>query len=321
MKKPSAHQHRRTALKGISGLAVAPALIGSARAQGRVRWKLQSHLPKSSVSFQGSLGVLADELEKRTDGRFTLELLGAGELAKGGEIFNFVRRGVVPMGSTSSTYNLGESELAGFYYGIPGAFRDAWEMALFTKQFGLEEAINDELRPKGVFYMADKSVSTELVLKRELSDDTNLGGIKIRSSGILVDFLGAAGFMPQAIAGPELYQALATGVVDGAHWGGPAGAMSMKLWEVAPVHMRQSLVISNETYVINVKAYEALPDDLRAIFRTLLEERFYARTMETKLARFDEASKVVLEKEMEKGDRARRIGEKLIEFRKELGHA
>src|SRR5690606_13093007 len=82
MKKPSAHQHRRTALKGISGLAVAPALIGSARAQGRVRWKLQSHLPKSSVSFQGSLGVLADELEKRTDGRFTLELLGAGELAK-----------------------------------------------------------------------------------------------------------------------------------------------------------------------------------------------------------------------------------------------
>ena len=86
---------RRNILKGTLAVAAAPAIITSARAQAKVTWKVQSHWPKASGSFDDSLGVLAKELEERTDGRFKLETLGAGEIAKGGEIYNIVRRGVV----------------------------------------------------------------------------------------------------------------------------------------------------------------------------------------------------------------------------------
>ncbi|MFA7503785.1 MAG: TRAP transporter substrate-binding protein DctP [Burkholderiaceae bacterium] len=336
---------RRNILKGTLAVAAAPAIITSAQAQTKIRWKVQAHWPKASVSFVDSLGVLATELEQRTDGRFTLETLGAGEIAKGGEIFNIVRRGVVQMGTTNPGYNPAETELHGLYFGMPGTLRDPWELMYLTKNLGLEAAVNDEMRPKGLFYMADKAYPTELVLKNKIEAGADLGAVKVRSYGNTLEFLAAAGFAPQQVDGSELYQAIATGVVDGAHWGAAQGALSMKLWEVAPIQMRPALAISNDTYIINVAAYDELPDDLRLIFISLLEERYYRRSLQYKelevtalntgvakmnvqveqfpddvLARFAEASRDILAKEMAKGPKAEEFGDKLIGLMKKLGY-
>ncbi|MFA7503781.1 MAG: substrate-binding domain-containing protein [Burkholderiaceae bacterium] len=345
MHESNKHLNRRNVLKGTLAVAAAPALITSARAQPKIQWKLQSHWPKGVESFRGSLGVLGRELEARTDGRFEIEFLGAGEIAKGPEIFNVVRRGVVQMGTTSSAYNLGESELQGMYYGVPGSLRDPWEMMHLTKNLGLEAAINKLLEPRGVFYLADKAYPTELVLKDGIEPGTDLSGIKVRSTGTMLEFLAAAGFAPQFIDGAELYQAIATGIVDGAHWGGAAGALGMKLWEVAKVHMQPALMIANDVYIINTEAYEKLPEDLRVIFRSLVEERYFARSVDYKyqeaialntglskmgvrveqfpadvLARFAEASQAALAKEVAKGPAAKEYGEKLSGLMKELGY-
>ena len=104
---------RRTLLKGSLALAAAPAIIGSARADTQVTWKVQAHWPKASGSFNDSLGVLAKQLEERTGGRFKMELYGAGEIAKDREIYNVVKRGVVPMGTISPGYILGEAQAMG----------------------------------------------------------------------------------------------------------------------------------------------------------------------------------------------------------------
>lgn len=337
--------NRRGVLKGTLAVAAAPALISAARAQEKVRWKVQSHWPKASVSFEGSLTVLAKELERRTDGRFTMELLGAGEIAKGPEIFNVVRRGVVPMGTTNPGYNPTESELHGLYYGLPGTMRDPWELMHLSKNLGLEADLNELMHPKGVMYFADKAYPTELVLKKKIEPGANLGAVKVRSYGNTLEFLAAAGFAPQQVDGSELYQALATGVIDGAHWGAAQGALSLKLWEVAPVHMRPPLAISNDTWIVNVKAYEKLPPDLREAFTSVVNERYGLRSLEYKhleaialntgiekmgvtveqfpddiMARFAEASKTILAKEEAKGPKAKEYVGKLTDLMKDLGY-
>ena len=96
-----------------------PAVIGTAHAQEKVSWKVQSHWPKASGSFNDSLVVLQKELEERTGGRFKMELYGAGEIAKDREIFNVVRKGVVQMGTISPAYILGEAQAMGLFYGVP----------------------------------------------------------------------------------------------------------------------------------------------------------------------------------------------------------
>ncbi|MFZ5784300.1 MAG: TRAP transporter substrate-binding protein DctP [Pseudomonadota bacterium] len=337
--------HRRGILAGSIAVAATPAIIGSALAQEKVTWKVQSHWPKASGSFNDSLGVLAKLLEERTGGRFKLELFGAGEIAKDREIYNVVRRGVVPMGTISPGYILGEAQAMGLFYGVPGTLRETWEMLQLTKNLGIEDMVNEELRPKGVIIKGEKAYPTELVLRKKIETLADLGSLKVRSAGTMLEYLAAAGASPQQVAGPEIYQALATGVVDGAHWGAAIGALSMKFWEVARYHMKPALGITNDAWIVNVAALNKLPPDLKLQFTSLLEERYFLRSVEylqkeaialntgvTKmnvevvrfpnevLKKFAEASEKILKKEEAKGPIAAKGAQALIGLMKDLGY-
>lgn len=336
---------RRSMLKASVAAAAAPAIISSAHAQEKVTWKVQAHWPKASGSFNDSLGVLAKELDARTGGSFKLEMYGAGEIAKDREIYNIVRRGVVPMGTISPAYILGEAQAMGLLYGVPGTLRESWEMMHLTKNLGIEKMVNDELRPKGVIIMAEKAYPTEVVLKKKISSAADLGSLKIRSTGTMLEYLAAAGSSPQQIAGPEIYQAISTGVVDGAHWGAAIGALSMKFWEVAKFHMKPALGFANDAYIVNVAALEKLPADLRLQFLSLIEERYFRRSveylhqeavalttgkakMDVEVVRFPDdvmkkfaaASKEILKKETSKGEVANKGGEVLTKLMTDLGY-
>jgi TRAP-type C4-dicarboxylate transport system substrate-binding protein len=340
--------NRRNLVGGSLGAVAAltlPAIVRSANAQEKVSWKVQAHWPKASGSYNDSLVVLQKELEQRTGGRFKLELFGAGEIAKDREIYNIVRRGVVPMGTISPGYVLGEAQAMGLYYGVPGALRESWEMMHVTKNLGIEKMVNDELQPKGVMMLGDKAYPTEIVLKKKITSVADLGSLKVRSAGTMLEYLAAAGMAPQQVAGPEIYQAMSTGVVDGAHWGAAVGALSMKFWEVAPFHMKPALGFTNDVYVFNLAALNKLPADLRLILTSLVEERYYRRTIEylqqeavalstgrakmnVEVVRFpddvlkklSEASKVIMQKEINKGPIAAAGAEAMNKLRGDLGY-
>ncbi|MEZ5661047.1 MAG: hypothetical protein R3E83_21820 [Burkholderiaceae bacterium] len=138
---------------------------------------------------------------------------------------------------------------------------------------------------------------------------------------------------------------MASGVVDGAHWGAAQGALSMSLWEVAKFHMKPTMGLAMDTLIMNQKAIDALPDDLRTAFFNLLEVRFWKRTTEYQykeqlalakgtgemkvkvarfpddvLAKFSEASGTILKEEAAKGGNAAKGVEMLNEFMKNLGY-
>jgi TRAP-type mannitol/chloroaromatic compound transport system substrate-binding protein len=338
--------NRRNLLKASLATAAMPAVITSARAQEKITWKVQSHWPKASGSFNDSLGALAKELDKRTGGRFKLEMLGAGEIAKDREIYNVVRRGVVPMGTISPGYILGEAQAMGLYFGIPGTLRESWQMMHLTKNLGVEDLVNEELRPKGVLILADKAYPTEVVLRKKVTSLADFSSLKIRSAGTMLEYLAAAGSSPQQVAGPEIYQAISTGVVDGAHWGAAIGALSMKFWEVAKYHMKPALGFTTDAYIINTAALDKLPTDLRLQFLSLVEERYFRRSVEylhqeavalttgtttmgvevvnfppDVLKKFAEASTGILNKEAAKGERAGKARASLDKLMKDLGYA
>jgi TRAP-type mannitol/chloroaromatic compound transport system substrate-binding protein len=273
--------NRRAILRGamLAPLA-APALVGKGLAQGAVTWRVQSHWPKASSSFSDSLGVLASELEKRTDGAFRLELFGAGEFGKGKDIYQLIKRGVLPMGTCSPSYFQGEVQAASFGYGIPGTFREPWEMQHAIKNLGIEDLMNEEMIPTGVLYKSEKVYPTELVVSKKIETAGDFAGLKLRSSGTTLDYLAAAGAAPQYIPGAELYQSLSSGVVDGAHWGAAIGAKSMSLWEVAKYHVKPSLGLTGDGFIVNIKELEKLDSEMQLILTTLMEERFWRRSAE-----------------------------------------
>ena len=273
--------NRRSLLRGAGAAAIAtPALVGKGIAQGSVTWRVQSHWPKASSSFSGSLEAMATALEERTDGAFKLELLGDGEFAKGADIYPLVRKGVVPMGTLAASYLQDHAQSANFVYGIPGTFRESWEFQHATKNMGLEDLMNEELDSQGMMLMAEKVLPVEMVVSKKIESADDFRGLKIRSSGAMLDYLNAAGAAPQYIPGAELYQALSSGVVDGAHWGAAVGAKSMSLWEVCKYHYKPALGMSTDSWIINKSELDKLDPEMRSALLDLIEIRFFQRSSE-----------------------------------------
>jgi len=263
-------------------LGVSAALTASpAAAQETVTWKVQSHWPGSSSSFEDSLVRLKNVLAERTDGRLQLELYESGALFKARETFKAVSRGVLEMGTINASYAQASMSLAGIASGLPFAFRNVWEASYFLQSLGFEQMLRDEAAEHGVYWSTEKAYPTEMVVKTPINSQEDFSRLKIRSTGTLQRFLTEAGAAASYIPGSELYSALDSGIIDGAHWGAAQGAASMGLYEVTKYHVKPSLTIAGtDAIIVSQKALDKLPEDMQQTVKKTLEEHFWVRTNE-----------------------------------------
>lgn len=275
-------QLRKRLVVGSAAIALAMTALLSPMAQADddvIKWKVQSHWPGASSSYEDSLVRIKNVLAERTDGRLQLQLFEAGALFKAPEIFNAVSRGVIQMGTISPAYAQDKMTLAGVASGLPFAFHHVWEAVYFHKNMGFEDMLRKEAAKYNVYYSTDKIYPTEMVLKKPIESWDDFTGLKIRSSGALQKFLTDAGAAGTYLPGGELYQALSSGVVDGAHWGAAQGAASMGLYEVAKYHVKPALNIAGtDVFIVSQKALDALPEGMAKIVKDALEEQFWIRT-------------------------------------------
>ncbi|WP_323750271.1 TRAP transporter substrate-binding protein DctP [Marinobacter sp.] len=252
-----------------------------AAAQETFTWKVQVHWPAASSSYTDSMLRLKRVIEERTDGRLKLNIYEAGALFKAKDTFNAVSRGILEMGAISPSYAQDKVSLAGIASGLPFAFRNVWEAAYFHQQLGFEQMLRDEAAEHGVYWSTDKVFPTEIVVKNPINNWDDFTKLKIRSSGVLQKFLTEAGAAASYIPGSELYSALDSGIVDGAHWGAVQGAASMSLYEVAKYHVQPALNIAGtDVFLVNQKALDKLPEDMQVIVKQALAEQFWIRTNE-----------------------------------------
>lgn len=244
-----------------------------------ITWKCPTHWPMASSSYKDSLLAVAERIKKRTNGRLIIEPYAAGALVPGKEIFNAVKRGMVPIGITSSAYPLAQVPLMNVASGLPLNFGEVWEAVYFHKWLGFEQMMKDECAKHGLVYFTDKVYPTELSLKKPVRKFEDFKGLKLRSSGIMQTYLTSIGAAASYIPGSEIYAALASGVMDGAHWGAVQGSYSMKFYDVNKYHLRPALnVAATDIWLVNKKAVDKLPKDLQEILLQTLEEQFWLRT-------------------------------------------
>ena len=244
-----------------------------------VTWKCVAHWPMASSSYKGSLVVIADKIKERTNGRLIIEPHPAGALVPAKEEFNAVKRGMVPIAVTSAAYPLAQVPLMNVASGLPLNFGEVWEAAYFYQWLGFEKMLKDEVAKHGLLYFTDKVYPTELSLKKPVYTFEDFKGLKLRSSGILQTFLTSIGAAASYLPGSEIYPALASGVMDGAHWGAVQGSASMKFYDVSKYHLRPALnVAGTDIWLVNKKALAKLPEDIQNTLVSTLQEHFWLRT-------------------------------------------
>jgi TRAP-type C4-dicarboxylate transport system substrate-binding protein len=264
----------------LAALLVSP-LVASAQAKGKVvTWRVQSHYPSSSPSYQDSVIVVAEKIKERTGGRLVLEPFPADALMPSNEIFNAVKRGMIPAGVSAAGYFRAQLPVVGLAHGLPYSFKDSAQAAHFIKKLGYEKMVQDSMiKRHGVLFYVDRAYPTELVTKKPIQSYDDFKGMKLRSAGVLQKFLTAAGATATSIPGGEVYTSLSTGVIDGAHWGAAIGALGMNLYDSCKFHMKPPLTVAGtDVWLINQKAFEGLPKDVQKIVVEILEEHFWSRT-------------------------------------------
>jgi len=276
--------------RGIIGLTIIIIFLGAlvifhGKALGQVQkfeLKLQSHLIQPEI--ERTVAYFKYMVEKLTHGQITIALHPVGAIVPAKEMLTALRRGVLDMVHCMEGYWAGEVPGSEAASGLPFAFQTIEEAWFFMWKGGLVEVMREEYAKHNVYYIPWEPFQTELMTKKPINRVEDLKGMKLRSSGAIAEWLKKCGASTVFIPGGELYTALATGVVDGAHWGHAGPMYEMKFHEVLKYFMKPPVLWGcwNQLYV-NMDLWKRLTPDQRTIIETAAQASAYFSTLHTQM--------------------------------------
>jgi C4-dicarboxylate-binding protein DctP len=257
----------------LSGLvAVAMAIGSQASAQQPIIIKFSHVVAPDTPKGKGAL-KFQELAEKYTGGKVKVEVFANSTLYKDKEELEALQLGAVQMlaPSLAKFGPLGVKEFEVF--DLPYIIPDKAALARVTKGKVAKELFA-KLAPKGIEGLAYWDNGFKIMTgNKPMHHVADFHGMKMRiqSSKVLESEMRALGAIPQAMAFSEVYQAMSTGVVDGAE-NPPSNVYTQKMHEV-----QKHATMSNHGYVgyaviVNKKFWDGLPNDIRAQVQKAMDD-------------------------------------------------
>jgi C4-dicarboxylate-binding protein DctP len=256
----------------ILGTALSVALAAPAWAQSQIVIKFSHVVAPNTPKGKGSL-KFQELAEKYTSGKVKVEVYPNSQLYKDNEELQALQLGSVQMLAPSlakfGPLGVKEFEVFDLPYILPdkAALNKVTHGALGKKLLGL-------LAPKGITGLAywDNGFK-DMSANKKLLVPADFRGLKMRiqSSKVLEAQMRALGAIPQVMAFSEVYQALATGVVDGTE-NPPSNEYTQKMHEVQKFTMRSGHGYVGYAVIANKKFWDGLPADIRASLEKAMKE-------------------------------------------------
>jgi TRAP-type mannitol/chloroaromatic compound transport system substrate-binding protein len=260
---------RRGFFAASAGAAAAGVTLAAppAIAQGNTVWRMQTHWPTGNWYYDEVFVRFCNRITEATGGELTVEPYAPDALVPTGEVLNAVRRGLLESAFIYPAYWIGRVPAAGHLNGHIGTWQGHEEMDIFYYEMGGLDIIREAYAEQGVHQVGPVSYSgLTLWGNRPLRTVADFQGWPVRSTGAAGLVLARMGASPVSIPGGELYQALQTGVVDGAHWGSTATAWGMNFQEVCSYIMEPDLIGHlNGEVMVGLDAWNAIGDELKAV--------------------------------------------------------
>jgi len=256
----------------VLGATLSLALAGPALAQSPIVIKFSHVVAPNTPKGKGSL-KFQELAEKYTNGKVKVEVYPNSQLYKDNEELQALQLGSVQMLAPSlakfGPLGVKEFEVFDLPYILPdkAALNKVTQGALGKKLLGL-------LQAKGIVGLAywdngfkDMSANKKLLLPADFR------GLKMRiqSSKVLEAQMRALGAIPQVMAFSEVYQALATGVVDGTE-NPPSNEYTQKMHEVQKYTTRSGHGYVGYAVITNKKFWDGLPADIRTSLEKAMKE-------------------------------------------------
>src|SRR5687767_7592554 len=262
---------RRHFIAATAAAAVVAAL--PAQAQQKQVLKVSDVHPITYPTMD-ALVKMGAKLEKATNGRLTFQMFPGGQLGAEKEMIEQAQVGALhiaristgPMGPVVDELNV---------FNMPFVFRDEAHMRkVIDGPIGKE--LLDKLTASSARLVAlgwMDAGTRNVYAKKPVTKPADLKGMKIRMMGnpLFVDTMNAMGGNGISMGFGELYQALQTGVVDGAE-NNPPTIVTHKHHEIAKVYSLTGHLIIPEIFVFSKVSWDKLSKADQDLIRKLSRE-------------------------------------------------
>ncbi len=270
------HNDRRKFLKGGAIAATGAAIAGFpmiARAQQTFNWKMTTTWPAGTPFYQsgpGSAEAFAQKVDKMSNGRLKIKVFAAGELLPAFEGFDACSKGTVEMNHGVAYYWSGKTFAAQYFGTVPFGMSYLGQMA-WLQEGGGQQLWEETYKPFGVLPFAVGCTGVQMTgwFKKPIKSVADFKGLKMRIPGLAGRVYAALGVDVKLLPGGEIFPALERGVIDAAEWVGPYLDQRLGLQNAAKYYYATGWHEPSTTseIVINEKAYNALPADLKEIIK------------------------------------------------------
>lgn len=279
--------------------------------QPNVRWRLASSFPRSLDTLYGINDYLAERVSQMSDGRFTIRPYPAGEIVPALQVLDAVQQGTVPLGNTSSYYYTGKNPALAFDTGVPFGLTARQQFAWLYEGGGLE-LTRELFADFNIINFPAGSTGAQMGgwFRREISQLSDLGGLKMRIPGLGGEVMSRLGVAVQVLAGGEIYQALERGAIDATEWVGPHDDERLGLHQVASFYYSPGWWEPGPTlaFYVNRDAWGTLPTVYQEVLRGAMMQA--AMTMTT---RYDSLNPQALERLIAAGVQLRTFSRDIME--------
>ena len=258
---------------GVGGAAAGAAVLGApaiARAE-TIEWKMTTAFPPGQPFYSigpGSLTDFADRVRAMSAGALDIQVYHAGELVPAFEGFDAVRQGIVQCNGWVSYFGAGKVPAAQFFGAVPFGMSTQGQNAWFYVGDGID-LWHEVYDPLGLvaFPIGTTGVQMTGWFNKEIESLDDMKGLRLRIPGLAGQAYARLGVEVKVLPGGEIFPALERGVIDAAEWVGPAQDKILGLNNAATYYYttgwHEPTTVTE--LAINKSAWEALPEELRAI--------------------------------------------------------
>jgi tripartite ATP-independent transporter DctP family solute receptor len=259
---------RLTTLLGATALALASAL--TAQAQTVLKW---AHVYETSEPFHTESVWAAEEIGKRTEGRYKIDVFPASQLGKEADLNQGLKLGTVDIIISGSSFAAREYAPIGVTY-FPYTFRDPGHLIAYTKSDvfkrlaqGYEQASGNHIT--AVTYYGTRHTTSN----RPISKCADMQGLKMRVPDVpaYLAMPRACGANTTPIAFAEVYLALQNGTVEAQE--NPLTTIeAKKFYEVQKHIVLTGHIVDHLNTLISKSLWSQLSDADKQIFAEVTQQ-------------------------------------------------
>lgn len=254
---------KRTLLKTLLA-AAAVAIAGPAVAQTKLKW---AHVYETSEPYHTESVWAAEEIKKRTNGKFEIQVFPASSLGKETDINQGMQLGTVDLIISGPSFAARSYPRLGIAY-YPFIFRDGDHLLAYSKSPVFKEMVDGFRAKTGIQILAYTYYGARhTTAQKPFTDCAGMKGIKIRVPDVPAYRATpeSCGANPTPIAFAEVYLALQNGTVEAQE--NPLTTIeAKKFFEVQKAIMLTGHIVDGLTTQVAPHVWNKLTDAEKKVF-------------------------------------------------------